>query len=109
MELTVWSRDVVLCTDGASRLSERCLAQLARNEIAVRHERITALETTQGTRSAQLSDPEIYGDDGKRRKLLADYQGDQQKLEELTGRWEAAAKEREVARGRLDAEDAATV
>ncbi|MCL4225399.1 MAG: ATP-binding cassette domain-containing protein [Myxococcales bacterium] len=71
--------------------------------------RITALETAQAGRSTQLSDPEIYGDDARRRRLLGEYQDDQVKLEELTGRWEAAAEELEAARARLDAEDAAAV
>jgi ATP-binding cassette, subfamily F, member 3 len=77
--------------------------------VADLEERITALETAQAERSGKLSDPSIYGDDAQRRKLLGDYQSDQQKLEELTGRWETAAQELEAARARLDAEDAATV
>ena len=72
-------------------------------------ERITALETAQARRSGELADPGVYADDARRRKLLGEYQSDQQKLEELTGRWEAAAQELEAARARLDAEDAATV
>ncbi len=79
------------------------------NKVTDLEERIAALEAAQAKRSAQLADPEIYGDDARRRRLLGEYQGDQIKLEELTGRWEVAAHELEVARTRLDAEDAATV
>jgi ATP-binding cassette subfamily F protein 3 len=68
-------------------------------------ERITALETTQAKRSTQLSDPEVYADGARRNTLLSEYQSDQVKLEELTGRWEAAAEELEATRRRLDAED----
>jgi thioredoxin reductase len=48
LELTVWSRDLVLCTDGASRLSEQTLSRLARNEVQVRHDRINRLEARDG-------------------------------------------------------------
>jgi len=72
-------------------------------------ERITTLEAAQAKRSAQLADPEVYGDGARRHKLLNEYQDDQVKLDELTGRWEAAAQELEAARTRLDAEDAAAV
>ncbi len=77
--------------------------------VAELEERITALETAQARRSTQLADPEIYGDDKRRNKLLDEYQADQVKLDELTGRWEAAAQELEAARTRLDAEDGPAV
>ena len=73
--------------------------------VADLEERITALEAAQAKRSTLLSDPEVYADDARRRTLLGEYQADQVKLEELTGRWEAAAEELEAARRRLDAED----
>jgi ATP-binding cassette subfamily F protein 3 len=72
-------------------------------------ERITALEAAQAKRSTQLSDPEVYADGARRNTLLNEFQTDQVKLEELTGRWEAAAEELEAARRRLDAEDNVTV
>ncbi len=78
-------------------------------KVADLEERITSLEGAQAARSTALSDPDTYADDAKRRKLLGEYQDDQQKLEELTGRWEAAAQELEAARARLDAEDGAAV
>jgi ATP-binding cassette subfamily F protein 3 len=78
-------------------------------KVADLEERITALETAQSKRSTQLADPEIYADDARRRTLLHEYQADQVKLEELTGRWEAAAEELEAARRRLDAEDGVAV
>ena len=48
------------------------------------------LEAEQKVRSAELADPTVYEDAARRNKLLADYQSAQDKLEELTGRWEAA-------------------
>jgi len=44
LELTAWSRDLVLCTDGPSEIDAEGLARLERNGIAVREERITRLE-----------------------------------------------------------------
>jgi len=44
LEMTLWSRDVVLCTDGPSGLSDRCRRRLERHGIAVREERILRLE-----------------------------------------------------------------
>jgi thioredoxin reductase len=46
--LTVWSDDVVLCTDGPSELSEREEEALARSDIEVREERIVRLEGQEG-------------------------------------------------------------
>lgn len=48
LELTVWSRDLVLCTDGESELSAEDLTRLARNNIVVREEQIARLEGTDG-------------------------------------------------------------
>lgn len=44
LELTAWSRDLVLCTDGPSELSADDRARLDRNGIRVRDERILRLE-----------------------------------------------------------------
>jgi len=44
LELTAWSRDLVLCTDGPSELEAEELDRLRRNGIAVREERVTALD-----------------------------------------------------------------
>jgi thioredoxin reductase len=46
--LTVWSDDVVLCTDGPSELSEREEETLAGSSIEVREERIVRLEGQEG-------------------------------------------------------------
>ncbi len=46
--LTVWSDDVVLCTDGPSELSEREEEALARSGIEVREEPIVRLEGSDG-------------------------------------------------------------
>jgi thioredoxin reductase len=48
LELTLWSRDLVLCSDGPSQLSAEQLQRLARHDIAVREERILRLEGTVG-------------------------------------------------------------
>lgn len=44
LELTLWSRQVVLCSDGPAGLSPGCRDRLARYGIAVREERIVRLE-----------------------------------------------------------------
>ncbi len=46
--LTVWSPDVVLCTDGAGDLPEDALEQLSRAGIEIREERIVRLEGREG-------------------------------------------------------------
>jgi thioredoxin reductase len=43
LELTVWSRDIALCTDAGSQLSDDCAARLVRNGLQLRHERISRL------------------------------------------------------------------
>ena len=48
LELTAWSADLVLCTDGPSEIDADGLARLQRNGINVREERVTALEGTDG-------------------------------------------------------------
>jgi thioredoxin reductase len=44
LELTGWSRDIVLCTDGPSELEADAVARLTRNGIAVREARVVRLE-----------------------------------------------------------------
>ena len=48
LELTVWSRDLVLCTDGPADMGDEDRARLARNGVAIREERVTALEGRDG-------------------------------------------------------------
>src|SRR5580704_17427838 len=60
--------------------------------------RIEVLEAEQKVRSAELADPTVYGDAPRRNKLLADFQAAQDKLEELTVRWEQPAAELQYAR-----------
>ncbi len=48
LELTVWSRDLVLCTDGPADMDEEDRARLARNGIAIREERVVALDGRDG-------------------------------------------------------------
>lgn len=64
--------------------------------------RISELEVVQTGRSGELADPAVYADDARRRKLLSDYQQGQEKLEELNGRWEAAAAELEKAKAAME-------
>lgn len=48
LELTPWSRDLVLCTDGPSEIAPDGLERLARHRIAVREERVACLEGSDG-------------------------------------------------------------
>jgi len=48
LELTTWSRDLVLCTDGPSEIDGEGRARLERNGIALREERIRALRGRDG-------------------------------------------------------------
>lgn len=48
LELTAWSRDLVLCSDGPSELDADARARLERNCIALREERITAVTGRDG-------------------------------------------------------------
>jgi thioredoxin reductase len=58
LEMTAWSRDLVLCTDGAPDIDDATLDRLARNGIAVRTERVVGLEGRDGLLS------EVVFDDG---------------------------------------------
>jgi len=46
LELTLWSKDLILCTDGPAELDREALERLSRNGIRVRQERIARLEGT---------------------------------------------------------------
>lgn len=48
LELTAWTRDLVLCTDGPADIDADGRARLQRNGIALREERVTALEGREG-------------------------------------------------------------
>lgn len=48
LELLLWSRDLVLCTDGPSELPESELARLSRNNIDVREDKIERLDGDDG-------------------------------------------------------------
>jgi thioredoxin reductase len=48
LELTVWSRDLVLCTDGPSEIDHEGLTRLERNGITVRESRVVRLEGRDG-------------------------------------------------------------
>jgi ATP-binding cassette subfamily F protein 3 len=69
--------------------------------VAQLEDRIAALEVEQKTRSAELADPAVYDEAARRNKLLSDYQAATDKLEELTGRWEAAMAALEAAKAEL--------
>ena len=44
LEMTLWSSDIVLCTDGPSLLTDQCRQRLNRQNIAVREEKIGSLD-----------------------------------------------------------------
>ena len=46
LELTAWSRDLVLCTDGPSEIDDETLERLRRHQIVVREERVVRLART---------------------------------------------------------------
>jgi thioredoxin reductase len=48
LELTAWSRDLMLCSDGVSELDDDDRARLERHGIAIREERIARLEGDDG-------------------------------------------------------------
>ena len=48
LELTAWSHDLVLCTDGPSEIDEEGHARLARHGIAIRQDRVLRLEGRDG-------------------------------------------------------------
>lgn len=48
LELTAWSSDILLCTDGPSELTEHQIERLSRNGIVVAEERVVRLEGKDG-------------------------------------------------------------
>ena len=48
LELTAWSRDLILCTDGDAEIDERGRGRLARNGIVIREDRVVRLEALDG-------------------------------------------------------------
>jgi thioredoxin reductase len=48
LELTAWSRDLVLCTDGPAEIDGEDRARLSRHRITLREERVTRLEGDEG-------------------------------------------------------------
>ena len=70
-------------------------------QVSQLEDRIAELESAQSRRSTELADPAVYADDARRRRLLGEFQDAQEKLEELTGRWETAAAELEQARAQF--------
>ena len=71
--------------------------QKKRREIAQRvqeyEKRIGDLETLQTKRSEELSQPDVFADQGRCGPLLSSYTEDQKKLEEMMQRWELAQAE----------------
>jgi thioredoxin reductase len=49
LELTGWTRDLTLCTDGPAEIGEEGLARLTRHNIGVRQERVARLEGREGS------------------------------------------------------------
>ena len=54
LELTVWSRDLVLCTDGAAEIDQPDRDRLTRNSISIREDRVTRLVGNDGVLSEIL-------------------------------------------------------
>jgi uncharacterized small protein (DUF1192 family) len=82
--------------DGAAKTSKRRDDKKVRalqKSVAELETRIAALEEQQAQRSAELSKPETYADSARYGVLLAEYQADAAKLEDLLGRWERAQAE----------------
>ena len=48
LELTTWSRDLVLCTDGPSEIDDDGRGRLERNSISIREDRVARLEGRDG-------------------------------------------------------------
>ncbi len=71
--------------------------------VAQLEERVGVIEAEQKARSAELADPSVYDDAARRNKLLSDYQGAADKLDELNARWEKAMAELEAERAKLAA------
>ena len=77
----------------------------AKQKVTKLEDRIAKLESSQSDRSTLLSDPEVYADATKRDELLADFEKNQKKLEELTARWENAVQELEEIESALVSSD----
>ena len=58
LELTGWSRDIVLCTDGPAELDAAAIARLTSNGISVREERVVRLEGTESVERIVFDDGE---------------------------------------------------
>jgi thioredoxin reductase len=56
LELTVWSRDLVLCTDGPAEIDAADRDRLARNGIGIREDCVTRLEGNDGVLSQVVFD-----------------------------------------------------
>ena len=61
-----------------------------KKEIARLEERISALETAQKEREAQLADPALYNDFAKAKPLMDTHRAGKEELEQLYAQWEAA-------------------
>jgi thioredoxin reductase len=56
LELTVWSRDLVLCTDGPPEIDDEGRARLERNRILLREDKVARLEGHEGILQAVVFD-----------------------------------------------------
>jgi ATP-binding cassette subfamily F protein 3 len=70
-------------------------------QVAQLEERISVLEAEQKMRAVELADPSVYDDAARRNKLLSDYQGAADKLEEITARWETTMAQLETEKAKL--------
>ena len=60
----------------------------ARKKVKEMEARVAKLESRQSEVSALLTDPEVYRDGGRMKDLLAEFDRNKHKLEELVNRWE---------------------
>ena len=67
LELTTWSRDLVLCTDGPSEIDDDGRGRLERNGISIREDRVARLEGRDGVLERILFE---NGSDLRRRALF---------------------------------------
>lgn len=67
LELTLWSRDLVLCTDGPSELTTEQTERLAEHSIALREDRLERLEGRDGVLERVIF---VNGDNLERRAMF---------------------------------------
>ena len=91
--------------EAAARLKRRNALGPLENRVGELEERISEVEALQSVRSAQLADPDFYGDTEKSAGVSRDFQRDAALIESLTEAWEQASTELEKAKDELEKGD----